>query len=353
MGALWKSEYAGGPVFFWGKGLTFLNAATDLIYSAGQLAHFSGAEEPLVWAKRLAHRYVETRNPKTGVGGYQFSQMASAWCDDAGKIRGDRAIYQFGDDFKGHVVYEGTLFPCYGSLPAVNPQICQMMLGEELGARGRELIEWPLEELTAWGRSAYRAKDNAFVPMLTDGTSMEGYVCKKDGYFGPKGRVLRAGKAGPRELWAYSLAARLTRDAFMWEMARSIAAANGFGDIGQGSKGKPKLDATFETSQPTALLAFLELHRATARPEFLEAASRVGDRILAARFQRGFFLESHDRLVARFDEVAPLALLQLAAAIEGKPAAVAAYNGGSGFFAAAYGTLGHKYDNFLYEPRRR
>ena len=38
MGALWKSEYRGGPVFFWGKGLTFLNAASDLIYAAGQLA---------------------------------------------------------------------------------------------------------------------------------------------------------------------------------------------------------------------------------------------------------------------------------------------------------------------------
>jgi pectate lyase len=350
-GPLWKSEYKGGPVFFWGKGLTFLNAASDLIYAAGTLSLLGGDPEPLVWARRLAHRYVETRNPKTGIGGYQFSQMASAWCDDVGKIRGDRAMYQYGDDFKGHVVYEGTLFPCYGNRPATIPQIAQMCLGEALGERGKEFIEWPREEMTAWGKSAYRAKDNAWIPMLTDGASMEGYVIKKDGYFGPKGRVLTAGKAGAAELRAYAMGVRLTGDRFLWEMARSIAQGAGCGDIGAAAGGKPALEAV-RWSDAAGLFACLELHKATKRAEFLTAAQKIGDNILSERFHRGYFVGSSRDRFARFDSAAALGLLHLAAAMEGKPAKVPVYEGGTGFFAAAYGSLGHKYDDFLYGQRR-
>ena len=216
-----------------GKGLTFHNAGSDFYYAAGMLSKLSGTPEPLVWAKRLAYRYVETRDPKTGLGGYQFSQCQSAWCDDVGKIRGDRAQYQYGDDFKGHRVVEGTLFPCYGDTPEVEPQVGRLLLGEQLGDAGRDFTRWVVEELTAWGKSAYRKKDNTFIPMLTDGTSMEGYVCKKDGYFGPKGRVLRAGHPGPAHLWLYAWAFRQSRDAFLWEMARNIAQGNGWGDIGE------------------------------------------------------------------------------------------------------------------------
>jgi pectate lyase len=351
-GPLWKSEYKGGPVFFWGKGLTFLNAASDLIYAAAMLSRFTSDAAPLTWAKRLAHRYVETRNPKTGIGGYQFSQMASAWCDDKGDIRGDRAIYQYGDDFKGHVVYEGTLFPCYGNHPATGPQVCQMGLGEALGERGKEFLRWPLEEMTAWGKSAYRAKDHSFIPMLTDGASLEGYVCKKDGYFGPKGRVVTAGKAGAAELRAYAMAHRLTRDAFMWEMARSIAEGAGAGDLGATPGAKPSLAARTRVSEPLALLALLELHQATGRSEFLDAARRVGDNILSERFHRGYFLATERDRFVRFDTGAPLALLHLEAALAGKRGAVPPYHGGSGFFAAAYADQGHKYDEFLYRRKR-
>ena len=116
-----------------------------------------------------------------------------------GKIRGDRAQYQYGDDFKGHRVVEGTLFPCYGDTPEVEPQVGGLLLGDRLGEAGRDFTRWVVEELTAWGKSAYRKKDNAFIPMLTDGTSMEGYVCKKDGYFGPEGPGAPRGasRAGP------------------------------------------------------------------------------------------------------------------------------------------------------------
>ncbi len=346
-GRLWKNEYKGGEVFFWGKGLTFINAGSDLYYAAAMLSKFTADPEPLTWAKRLARRYVETRNPKTGIGGYQFSQMASAWCDDVGKIRGDRAQYQFAEYFPGHKVVEGTLFPTYGDAPGVHPRIVQMQLGELLGVAGGEFTQWAVEELTAWAKSAYREKDNSFVPMLTDGTSMEGFVVRKDGYFGPKGRVLKAGRARASHFWAYAMASRLSGNPLMRQMARRIALANGFGDI------EAKADVRTGTSDPDALFGFLELHRGTGKPVHLEMATRIGDNILHEQFQKGFFVKSRNHYVARFDSVGALALLHLAAALDGKPKLVPPYVGTGAFFAAAYDGQGHKYDSSILYGRTR
>jgi len=77
MGPLWKNEYKDGPVFFRSKGLTFVNTGSDLIYAGALLYKLSGQGSPLVWAKRLAHRYLETRDPKTGLARIIHTALAS------------------------------------------------------------------------------------------------------------------------------------------------------------------------------------------------------------------------------------------------------------------------------------
>jgi pectate lyase len=341
----WANEFKAEPVFFWGKGLSFLNTGSDLFYAGAMLSKLSGKAEPLVWSKRLAKRYVETRNPKTGIGGYQFNQSRTATC--APGIRGDRAQYQYGDDFKGHFVVEGTLFPCYGSTPAVRPRICQFLLGETLGDAGREFTRWALEELTAWGRAAYRRKDNTFIPMLTDGTSMEGYVCKKDGYFGPKGRVLRAGRAGPMDFWTYALAYRTTGDEFMWDMARNIARGNNFGDIGSTAKDEPQLAPQTNCSDVAAVLGFLGLYHnhKTGESAYKDMAKRIGDNVLADRFHKGFFVRSKKHPYAKFDVLEPLVLLHLDSALKGNPTALPKVWPGRSYFHCPYDGKGRTYDN--------
>lgn len=354
LGSLWRNEYRGGEVFFDGQGLTFHNAGSDFYYAAGMLSKLHGASEPLVWAKRLAHRYVETRDPKTGLGGFQFSQCQTAWCDDVGKIRGDRALYQYGDDFKGHRVVEGTLFPCYGDTPEVEPQVSRLLLGEQVGDAGRDFTQWAVEEMTAWGKSAYRKEDNAFIPMLTDGTSMEGYVCKKDGYFGPKGRVLRAGHPGPAHLWVYALAFRLSRDEFLWEMARNIARGNGWGDIGGTSRAEPSLRFPGNSADPFLVFALLELHRASGNAAFLNQAQAIGQNILKQRLQEGWFVSSRRHLFCRLSNNEVQALLHLAAALLGKPESVPAFTGASPFFHAVYsGQTLRSYDTAIIYGRTR
>ncbi|HCO93693.1 MAG TPA: pectate lyase [Phycisphaerales bacterium] len=346
----WANEYEGGPVFFWGTGLSFLNTGSDLFYAGAMLSGLSGEKAPLIWSKRLAYRYVETRNPKTGIGGYQFNQSKTAWCNGP-SIRGDRAQYQYGDDFKGHFVVEGTLFPCYGNTPAVRPQICQFLLGEVLGDEGIDYTQWALEELTAWGKVAYRKKDNSFIPMLTDGTSMEGYVCKKDGYFGPKGRVLKAGRAGPMDFWTYALASRRTDDAFMWEMARSIVRGNDLGDIGVTAGDEPHLPDHTRCAAYAALLGFLELHRKTGKSAYLNLARKIGDNIVTNYFHEGFFVRSRKHLYTKFDALEPLVLLHLHCALKRKPATVPRVWPSTSFFHCPHDGKGRTYDNSVIYSR--
>lgn len=346
MGKLWQNEYRGGEVFFWGKGLTFHNAGSDLYYAAGMLTRLSGEPEPLEWGERLSRRYADTRDPKTGLEGFQFSQSATAWCDDVGKILGDRAQYAYGDDFKGHRVVEGTLFPCYGNTPMIEPQIGRLLLAEALGERGIGFTRQAVAALTGWGKSAYRERDNVFVPMLTDGTSMEGYVCKKDGYFGPKGRVLTAGRPRSDHLWAYAMAYRISGDRYMWKMARSIARGNGWGDIGDTPEAMPALSDAGDVSDPRLLFAFLELHRAGGNGAFLRQAGAIGGNILKHRVHEGWFVPSSRHMYCRVANDESQALLHLAAALMGKPAAVPAFTGAEPFFHAEYGNSGGRvYDS--------
>jgi pectate lyase len=340
---LWPEKYDPEPVFFWGTGLSFLNTGSDLFYAGAMLSSLSGDKQPLTWAKHLAYRYVETRDPNIGISGYQFNQSRTATC--APGIRGDRAQYQYGDDFKGHFVVEGTLFPCYGSTPAVRPRIVQFLMAEMLGGKGKEFEKWAHEELTAWAKVAYRWKDNTFIPMLTDGTSMEGYVCKKDGYFGPKGRVLKAGRAGEMDFWTYALGYRITGDQYMWDVTRNMAKHNGWGDIGANEKARPDLDLDTYYSTYALLLGMLELYEKTQDDAFLKMARRVGDNIIASRFHKGFFVPTKKHIYAKFDAIEPLVLLHLNAALKGDRNKLPTVWPTRSYFHCPFDGKGRTYDN--------
>ncbi|MHC4464267.1 MAG: ankyrin repeat domain-containing protein [Planctomycetota bacterium] len=347
----WEHNYEGGPVFFKSKlpyGLSFHNTGSDLYYAGSLLHKLSGATEPLVWSKRLARRYVETRDPKVGISGQLYSQNLT-----------NRAQSQFGDDFGEHLVHEGTLFPAMVLSPCsltlrFRGWMCQFILGDLLGPDGTELTQWALEELTACGKVAYHKEDNSFVPMLTDGTSLVGYVLKKDGYYGPKGFTIHAMPAGPICFWAYALAYRVTGDSFMWEMARSIARGNNFGDIGASPTDQPDIDTDTESSDPYALLGFLELYAKLQKEPFLNIASRIGDNLLSERFYKGFFVPSNEALYAKFDYLEPLALLHLDAHANGRPLSVPQVWPSRSFFSNPYRGVQAAEDTFaIYGQTRK
>ena len=342
MGNLWASTYKGGKVFFVGKGLTFVNTGSDLFYAAAMLHKFTDEQEPLVWAKRMAHRYVETRNRKTGLGGYQYSRVAR-----------DRAQEQFGPDF-GDRILEGTILePHRARTKNAIAGICQLKLGETLGDAGKDFLQWALEDLTAYGHQAYKAEDNTFLPMISDGTILTGFVMKRDGYYGEKGSTFEPAPADTLFFWAYALAYRLSGDKFMWEMARSIGRGNDLGDIGASPGDAARLNIATRCSDPQAIFGLLDLYKNTGDKSYLKLAQRVGDNVLNNRLHNGFFVPSKEHLFARFDSVEALALLHLAATIRGKPDIVPGYYAEYAKFHCPYDGIGRTYDTVAIYDRRR
>ncbi|MHC4519284.1 MAG: ankyrin repeat domain-containing protein [Planctomycetota bacterium] len=356
----WKHEHEGGPVFLEsGSGLSFINAGTDLVCAAAWLTKLSGDREPLVWGRRLARRYVETRHPKTGISCYMYTKPSvkvKEWYDDVMRkfVPGttDAPLIDYfpwnlnpiarvrvtgqvmptpGISVYNHVFYWQSLF----------------LVGMMLDGEGDEFKQWASEELTAFGKASYRKKDNAYVPILTDGTNLEGYVIKEDGLLGPKG-ILEPVPVKNAVLWAYAMGYRLTEDEFMWEMAHGIAKGNEFGDIGATPERRSQLKTDTECLDPYVLLAFLELYKATGKKGLLEMAERIGDNILGSRFHKGFFVASNRHIWAKFDAIEALVLLHLHSACVREPIVIPRAWPSVPCFLYRYRNQEQRTDNILY-----
>ena len=315
MGKLWANNYVGRSVWFTGYGLTFLNAGSDLYFAAGMLHHLNGDPAPLVWAKRLNHRYVETRDPATGMSGYQFSIRhlpgAKHWTD--------RAIHQFSDQLAGHVVREGTISGMRMAWTICSSSaIVRMILAQLLGREGEEFLQTAIDDMKSYGRWAYEPETNLFHPIHTDGMRLTDMVFQKEGYYGPKGGAFHPRPAEGRMFYSYAMAWRLTRDSFLWEMLGHFARGNDIGSLSRHPSDRPELKTDTVCDDPYILIGLLELWRAIGRREYLELAKKIGDNILANRFRKGFFVMETGSDIAWLFNPDPLAILTLSAALAGK-----------------------------------
>ena len=343
MGDLWDSEFEQQEPFFEGRGLTFINCGSDLIYAGAILYHLTGDEGALTWAKRLAEQYVRARHPETGLGVYQYSKPIRSQEPPAegpleGRLTyssyGDRAENQFGAEF-GAVALEGYMLRSPGSIYG-NNALMQLQLAELLGEPGQELLTWTVDGLKAWAHYGYDPETNTARPMWADGTDLTDHVIKRTGYFGREGTVIRASRAGTMLMWSYALAHRLTGDEALWETARSIGRGNGLGDLGTAPGQDVDIDLETDNSDPVALFGLLEILRAADEPQYREVTVRIGDNIVTRRFHKGFFLPGADHVNANFNAVEPLALLALEAVLRGEPELVPRWNGGRGFIHAPH-----------------
>jgi pectate lyase len=313
----WKQEYTGGPIYFETNSIPFCTTGMNLCYAAAILSKFSGLEEPLTWSKRLAHRYVETRDPRTGFSDYSYTQGRNSHplAEDFAGHTIRPVSFDFGggdpacrDPFIAVYLLSPGLIGNYGCITSTSESLFRQMLGND----GEEFQQWALEELTARGKVLYRREDNSWLPMLADGTSLEGYVCKDSlPGFAQEGSIIRAWQADLTDLWAYALAYQLTADQFMWDMARDITRGNQLGDIGAKPAGRTSLNMNTKCANAHAILAFLSLYDKTKKKPFLKMAKKIGDNILAQKYHRGFFVPSDRHTYAKFDAVETLVLLHL------------------------------------------
>jgi pectate lyase len=329
---IWQKAYRHDPVFFTGRGLTFVNAGSDLIYAAAVLADLTGEPEPLAWAKRLALRYVEARNPETGLGGYQFSR--SVLPGPGG--RGDRAEAQFGEQLARYRPTEATLVVGRQIRTILGPAtLSKLQLSERLGLDGRDFLRWAVEDLKAYAHHAYDPEQNQLHPLLTNGVRLTGLRPERSGYYGQQGTALTAVPVGWTVLSAYLVGYRLSRAEALWTVARQMA---------ERLLGSEDSRSSESISDPLAIFCLIEAFRATGDWSWLWRATEVADAMIQERWHDALFVLSARHPLAPVDATEPLALLHLLAAVEERWDALPTFPYSTPFFGSAYGDLGHKID---------
>lgn len=333
----WERDYAGSDLPFVGKGQTFMMAGTDLAQAAAMLSLLSGDERPLPWSKRLLERYVDARHPETGLGATNFTTKTDP-------CRMHKQFPQFGGRFT-----EATVTDLYFSRYR-HCAISQLRMGEMLGDRGKEFVQWAREDLTARARHGYDKETNSFGAMLIDGTKLSPSDRINDGYVAV--RWLEKRKADGLNFLAYALAWRLTGDPLMLDMTRVIGTNLGLGDLAVAAGNAPSPGQPTESDDPLLIFGLLEIYDATKERAYLELARRVGANVLRNRFHNGFFVATKAHLYCRFDDPTALALLHLHAALQGGKRPPKHW-GGESYFYCIYDEHGRSLDrDVIYSQRR-
>lgn len=293
-----------------GSNLSFVNVTPPLLHSGVMLAVLADRGDALTWTRRLIYRWQQGKDPNTGLCGGQLSYRSH-----------DRA-----QDALGHVhptINEAKIVASYHQTGRYHQlPLAQMQAGESLIVEGgqcanvgREFIQWASDDLKSYARHCYEPSTRTFVARMTDGTRIQ-WRKSREGYYVPSSFAPRS----PDGLifWSYAMAYRLTHDKTHWRMSREMAKALDLGDIAA-PQDRPASKSETKCDDGAAIYALLELHRATNDDAILGLARRVGDNLVRTQAKSGLFPRS-GRVYARTGDEIPLALLHLAAVLQGKRA---------------------------------
>lgn len=352
MGELWDNKFNNPEPFFESRGLTFINAGSDLIYAASKLYEFEQEEGALEWARNLNGLYLNARHPETGLGAYQYSKPerrrqppAEGPLLNTQSVYGDRAENQFGP-FYGDVAREGwVLWGWRVKTIYVANGFMQMSMAESMGEEGKPFLDGVVSGLKALAHYGYDAQANHFRAMWADGTDLTGIEYPRIGYYSEHASSWDPLPADMDFLMVYARAYRLTGDPELWQTVRQIASGLGLGEFGD----EPGSDIVINMKTPgqgyKEIFALLELYRLIPDEQFLNRARQTADQMIKNEMVNGYFVASANHVHARFDSPQPLAILALDAVIKGKPELVPDYIGGTGYIHGRFDGLGRVFDN--------
>ena len=292
-----------------GENLSFVNVTLPLLDAGVTLAVLGQNTNALTWTRRLIYRWQQCRDPKTGLCGGQLSYRK--------KDRAQETLGQAHPDInEAKIVASYHRVGRYHHLPLAQMQAAEQLVaaGGESAAVGRDFIQWTSEDLKTYARYCWQPKTQQFISLLTDGTPIQ-WQQARSGYYDSSS--FAPAKPDGAILWGYAMAYRLTRDPAHWEMARQLASALNLGKIGQPAAAKRQLRFDTTAEDWHYIYALLELAKATNDRSFLKLAGRIADNLLKQQTKTGLFPRP-GRLYARTGDEIPLAILHLAAALNGR-----------------------------------
>ena len=308
--------------------LSFTLVTPSLMDAGVALALLGKDTNALTWTRRLVYRWQQARDPKTGLCGGQLSYRK----DDRAK---DALGHVYPDINEAKIVATYHRTTRYHHLPLAQMQAAEQLIpaGGDCAVVGQEFIRWASEDLKSYGRYCWQPKTQQFISLLTDGRPIP-WEKARAGYYDESS--FAPARPDGFIFWGYAMAYRLTRDEAHWDMARQLAQALGLGDIGKpGATADQKLRLDAPVEDWRCIYAMLELNRATRDRSFLKLAGRVADNILAKQTKTGLFPRP-GRVYARTGDEGPLAVLHLAAALQGQESVLPAPMLDNAFFHCQY-----------------
>ena len=337
---LWANNFESPKPFREVSGLSFMNAGDDLIFAAGELFKYTKENGALIWMTRMVRQYVKARNEETQLGAYQYNQafkICEAPSDEDTQSKyGDRAFRQLGDDFKDEALEGKMILPDQALSIYYHCAVVWTKLGKSIGPFGKELIEYARSGMKAFAKYAYKEECNEFIPLLSNGVSLDGYVLKKDGYYGKKGQVLNRIKADERFLYSYVVVYCETQDEELWKIIRSIGLNLGFGDLGDKLGKHIEINENVASYSEQGALAAIELYKHLGNQAYLDLAIEIADNIISKRYIDKLFVKKHDSKYADFDSACPLAFLEICAAIGNSKVILPEYMTGEAYIHGRY-----------------
>lgn len=377
--------------FFYAKDglLTFITAANDFIFAAGELYGLNGDKNALNAAVNMQSMFLKGRHtghiPEVGdhVPGYVEPEIKEATGLIPFLFTENKAfrepIYDvwaphytnggFGtDELRNRMqfnLYDLTYAdPDYAANEGRNPYVSDFgmsydktvditiycynpmvmfRMAQSCDEETKDyLIREAVETLSAFVKHKYIASTNQGKPMLIDGTDLTGYVRIRQGYSGNYGVTFE-----PWELEAdYILGfirgylnamtyedAQMQEDAqTIWGAVRNMFQYYGAGDVGTAPGENMELNFDTDCEQPFVLISLCELYNKFSAPEYLELARVVANNILNNRFAEGYFYEKPNMLHANFNTEEPYALIYFLATVKGIAQNIPEHFGSRGFF---------------------
>lgn len=323
-------------------GLSFVNIGNDLIFAAGMQYRLNGDDKALGWGEFLMRQYVNSRHPQTRLGVYQYNRPLKTAEPPADEndprytfsFFGDRAQRQFGLEY-GEVAKEAWVLFKMDDEALNGPEgiygdcaYAQTTLARELGAAGKQMLDWTTEGMEAWAHYAYDPASNEIKPMFADGRDLTGQVIPRYGYYGKQGTPIVRRPLPPHVFLAYVTNWAVGRSEKLWPVM--CAMAKNF-ELGDWNAAKPAVNLATPAADAVFLYAALEMYRATGLPAYLDLACVIGDNLFRAHAHRGMFTPSEKHVFCRFDDVEALALVTLIGTLQGKAAEMPVYRGRGGY----------------------
>lgn len=324
-----------GYNFIRDRNIPFRSAGNDLLHLAAQLYKHTREEPAKIWATRLLNRYYACSDPNTNMYVYQFTTADGAkGTEDPMKVLepigawwtkyplpeeytwtayGDRFKNQYADDLiaQGFVPpeKEWILRECFyvNKEPVEFSPLVDIELAKAFGKdspEGSLIMEQTIKALGNYSKYCYDPERNKIIPCLIDGTSLEGFIVKRNGYFGDAGRVMLASDISDRMTLSYIktyLEGRYRTDLQehidnIWVLIRNTMKAFGTGEPGIDYPGdRMNLDFACAADKPNLLVGLLYLYKSTGIVDYLDLARVIGNNIIANKMDDGFFVLDKNR----------------------------------------------------------